>query len=130
MGIEEPMIGIRVAGSCLEDCADRAIVVHLEVDGPAARHHYPFHDRAGREDPGELVDRGCRFIGYIVVEQDSVGCIAFSALNIAVVNTGIEVARVMLGGDKVNAIMPVGGVLEVAVHVSDTRIRVGQLPAI
>src|SRR5699024_5187691 len=92
-----------------------------DVGGPGVGEPRTAELGAGGQDRGQLHLGGGLGIEHGLVHHRVVAAVQGAAGDVAVVDRVVVVARVVVGGDQVDAVGPVGGVPGVAVHVADLR---------
>src|SRR6516162_3281103 len=111
-GVEKPVIvEIRVlwivVGPAGQQAIGVAVAVDREVGIPAVRHFFAVNHCVGGKHRSEIGSFRGRRIEDVFIDNGSVGTVSFAALYVAVVNAVVVVARVVLGGDKIDAIAAV-----------------------
>src|ERR1019366_8887153 len=82
--------------------------VDVQIHRPGVGHRLAVPDAAGGEDLGQFRLRHAAAVEDIAVDYGPVGPVQLPVPHVAVVDA-VEVARMMLGRDEVNAVDPVGG---------------------
>ncbi len=122
--IEEAMIfEFRALGDVIRaatDDADRILrSVELQIDRPRMRHPLAAPGAVSREDLRQLGLRYLTAIEQYICYDRSIGTMQPAVLEIAVIDAGVVVARMVFRGEEIDAVHPIGRVFDVAVDVAD-----------
>src|SRR5438309_7159302 len=96
--------------------------IEFERDGPGVGHDALAEGSVGGENFRQLGLRMAVVVEDVVIDDGAVAFVQFSGLNIAVKDVVVEIARMVIGGDQIDAIAAIGGIFGVAVDVAEALV--------
>ena len=95
-------------------CSLKALpgAVESQIASPATRQNFAIDRCAGREHLSQLGRGRCRGSENVVIDNRAVGAVDAATTDKAMIDAVVEVARMMLGGDEVDAVAIVRGIFQ------------------
>ena len=101
-----------VVGPAREHSVWMACAVESQIACPASRQNFALDRGAGREHLSQLGRGRCRGSENVVIDNRAVGAVDAATTDKAMIDAVVEVARMMLGGDEVDAVAIVRGIFQ------------------